>query len=311
MFDYAPYGWSGFAYGDGWDYVPYGGAIGRLAPDRLIPLTVVRRAQLQKPPISSYPLPSELRKVLAKVTDAYRRGDARVRDSVDGVSRHLVMVDRRDLGAPALERKALTWDRVPKVGPPAEGSDGRSRHRLDPQREAARIVAGLDGPALPPRKVPPPAGAGPARGVEGPVPVDQATQGEKTTPRSEPAAARFRDWNPDLRVARELGVRIEYAGASNAVRCPELGLTSRHREASGGRVPRLTSHGISYGPAVSAGVNGSDWSGGGAGSSGSSGSGSSGSSASHGSSDRSASSSSHGGESRAGGESRGGGTIKK
>jgi hypothetical protein len=314
MFGYSPYGWSGFAYADGWDYTPYGGAIGRLAPDRLIPSTVVRRAQLQKPPVSSYPLPAELRKVLARVTDAYRRGDARVRESVEGVSRHLVLVDRRDLGAPAIERKAVTWDRVPKVGPPADGSDGRSfRHRIDPQREAARIVAGLDGPALPPRKVPSPSGAGPARGVEGPVPVDLAAPDERTAPRGEAAAGRFRDWNPDLRVARELGVRIEYAGASNAVRCPELRLTSRDREVAGGRVPRLTSHGIAYGPAVSMGGDRSDWSGGGSGSSGSSGS-----SASGGSSGRSASSSGGGGsrgagETRGGGESRGGegGTIKK
>lgn len=311
MFGYSPYGWSSFYYADGWDYAPYGGGVGRLAPERQIPETVVRRGQLQKPQHPSYPMPSELRKVLARVADAYNRGDARVRDSVDGVARHLVLVDRRDIGAPAVERKALTWDRVPKVGPPADGSDGRARHRLDPQREAARIVAGLDGPALPPRRVPSPSRVEAARGAEGPVPVGTSLHGGRTSTRGGAAAVRFRDWNPDLRVARELGVRIEYAGARNAVRCPELGLTSRDREISGGRVPRLTSHGISYGPAVSAGGDRSDWPGGGSGSSGSSASGSSGSSASGGSSDRSASSSSRGGESRSGGESRGGGTIKK
>jgi hypothetical protein len=64
---------------------------------------------------------------------------------------------------------------------------------------------------------------------------------------------RFRDWNPDLRVARELGVRIEYSSARNEVRCPELNLSSRDRERATGLAPHLTAHGVSYGPAVSTG----------------------------------------------------------
>ena len=64
---------------------------------------------------------------------------------------------------------------------------------------------------------------------------------------------RFRDWNPDLRVARSLGVRIEYSSVRNEVRCPELRLTSRDRERPGGMAPHLTSQGVSYGPAVSTG----------------------------------------------------------
>ncbi len=66
-------------------------------------------------------------------------------------------------------------------------------------------------------------------------------------------AGRFRDWNPDLRVARELGVHIEYSSMRNEVRCPELKLTSRDRERATGMAPRMTVHGVSYGPAVSVG----------------------------------------------------------
>ena len=39
---------------------------------------------------------------------------------------------------------------------------------------------------------------------------------------------RFRDWNPDITAAREMGVSIVYSGSSNDISCPELGLSSRN-----------------------------------------------------------------------------------
>jgi len=38
---------------------------------------------------------------------------------------------------------------------------------------------------------------------------------------------RLLDWNPDVKVARSLGVSIRYSSLTNEVRCPELRLTSR------------------------------------------------------------------------------------
>lgn len=296
-----PFGWSGtfrsgFFYADGrWGYGPYGGA--GAAP------TVVRRDQLRQPDNPSFPVPAELKKVLKTVTAAYNRGDARVREDAAAPSRHLVFVDRRDLGARSIEAKALTWDRVPKAGPPADGSDGRVRRALDPQREASRILRGLEGPAAAPRKI---SGASPApaaeRGGVGPVPPAGTVRSEGGPSRGAAPAGRFRDWNPDLRVARELGVRIEYGGARNEVRCPELRFSSTDRLAGGERAPHLTSRGIAYGPATSLGGDRShrpyDGSSGSAGSASSSGPGGT-SEASH--------ASSRGGESRGAGESKGGG----
>ncbi len=57
---------------------------------------------------------------------------------------------------------------------------------------------------------------------------------------------RFRDWNPDMEVARRAGIHIIYSSLSNEVKCPELNVSSRHVTGSfgyeGPRV-RITSQG--------------------------------------------------------------------
>jgi hypothetical protein len=57
---------------------------------------------------------------------------------------------------------------------------------------------------------------------------------------------RFLDWNPDMKVARRVGVSILYSSRSNEVRCPDLNMSSRHVTGSlgyeGPRV-RLTARG--------------------------------------------------------------------
>ena len=73
--------------------------------------------------------------------------------------------------------------------------------------------------------------------------------------KSAPIPPRFRDWNPDMEVARRIGVTIRYSSRSNEVRCPDLNISSRHVTGSfgyeGPRV-RLTSHG----PVSSSGLGG-------------------------------------------------------
>ena len=74
-------------------------------------------------------------------------------------------------------------------------------------------------------------------------------------------AVRFRDWNPDVKIARELGVHIEYSSQKNEIRCPELRISSQDRERGSGIVPHLTSQGVSFGPSGSSGSVGSGSSG--------------------------------------------------
>jgi hypothetical protein len=260
MDGYGPYGMGffGFSYLDGgwfynWPYVNDGlGMAGN--PGR----TIVRKDQLKQPAATAYPVPSELRGTLKRVTAAFRSGDARIRDSASEVPRQLVFVAKGDLKARAVNEKALTWDRVPKSGAPPAKENGLARRPVDPQREAVRAFRGAGAPAAIPQRRDVPA----AKPVAGRDPSAVPLAPERLamlTRRADGPVARFRDWNPDLRVARDLGVSIEYSSARNEVRCPELGISSKDRELAPRFAPHLTSHGVSFGPArsVSPGDSGS------------------------------------------------------
>ena len=270
MDGYGPYGMglSGFSYLDGgwfynWPYVNDGlGPVGN--PGR----TVVRKDQLKQPAATPYPVPSELKGALKRVTAAYQNGDVRIRESASDVPRHLVFVAKEDLKARAVNEKALTWDQLPKSGPPPAKENGVSRRPVDPRREAVRAFRGAGAPAAAPQRRDIPA----VKPLEGRNPSAAPLAPERlATParRTEGPVGRFRDWNPDLRVARDLGVHIEYSSVRNEVRCPELGISSKDRELAPRFAPHMTSHGVSFGPArsVSLGASGSSGTPGSAGSS--------------------------------------------
>ena len=218
--------------------------------------TTVRKDALKQPAAGSLPIPAEFKGLVKKAALAYEKGDPRIRESAADVPRHLVVVPKGDLAARAINEKALTLDQVLKKGAPPAGETTAPRRVSDPRREAARIFRGIDGPAAAPRRIAAPeaktiqsgdvnAGpASPARGASAPGGIPG---------RAVAAPVRFRDWNPDVRLARELGVHIEYSSMRNEVRCPELKLSSRDRDRAGGMAPRMTSRGVSYGPAASGG----------------------------------------------------------
>jgi len=271
------YGMSGFSYLDGgWIYSPYWNT-GPGSPS-LPGLTVVRKDRLKQQAATAYPVPSELTGVLKKATAAYEKGDARIRDSANEVPRHLVFVAKGDLKTRAINEKALTWDQVPKPAAPSAKEPGVVRRLADFQREAARAFHGGETPAVRLQKQENPAGKtvdggsfvavplAPGRS-ETPVRRDDGSRakrdigepgagsgtGQGPAGREAGPAVRFRDWNPDIRIARELGVHIEYSSQKNEVRCPELRISSSDRGRGSGIVPHLTSQGISYGPAGSSG----------------------------------------------------------
>jgi len=263
----------------GWDYYwPMGGAPfsgGGTATDLPAPVSYrkpVSRDALKDPSAGSLPVPPEFKALVRKVADAYAKGDPAIRESAAQVPKNLVFVAKDDLRSRSVHEKALTWDRVPKPGAPEAGEKPAPLWVKDPAREAARIYRGIDGPAAAPRRNPAPEAAtvhskgliAVPEATANPVVRDNRVDRVDTNPaagrregtgdareRGGLAPARFRDWNPDLRVARELGVRIEYSSARNEVRCPELNLSSRDRERATGLAPHLTAHGVSYGPAVS------------------------------------------------------------
>ena len=280
---YSYYG-SGFNYLDGaWDYNwPYGRSGTPWRPA----LEVVRKDQLKQPGAAAFPVPSELKGVLKNVTAAYDRGEARIRDSASEVPRHLVFVAKGDLKSRAVNEKAMTWAQVPKAAVPLANESGIVRRPVDPQREAIRTFRAGETSLVSPQRRQDSA----ARPIEGgnfvaiplaavgiwePVNRDDGPRLERNTAgpgagrktergpsgRDAGPAVRFRDWNPDVKVARELGVHIEYSSQKNEVRCPELGISSQDRERGSGIVPHMTSQGVTYGPSGSSSSVGSDSSG--------------------------------------------------
>jgi len=275
---------SGFNYIDGaWGYSwPYGEG-GPGMPGKPVS-NVVRKDQLKQLGAAAFPVPSELKGALKNVTAAYERGDARIRESASAVPGHLVFVAKGDLRARAVNEKAKTWQEVAKAGAPPAKESGVLRRPADPQREAAWIFRGGDRPAASPQKREDAA----AKPIEGrnfiavplapggsaaPVRRDGESRakndfgdpgagaGRGPSGRDAGPAARFRDWNPDVKIARELGVHIEYSSQKNEVRCPELRISSSDRERGSGIVPHMTSQGVRYGPAGSSGSGGSGSSG--------------------------------------------------
>lgn len=302
MGGFGPYGMGsyGFSYmNGGWNYDwPYMEGTGAPWPEGMPRRTVISKGMLKQPAATSYPVPPELKGALKRVTAAVWSGDPRLRDSAGATPRHLVFVNGADLKARAVNEKALTWDQVPKAGAPPSKESPSARRPVDPRREAARVLRGAGTPASAlPRGDRPSGEAAAARNPSLAPPLSERPAAPARP--AEGPGARFRDWNPDLRVARELGVRIEYSSARNEVICPELGISSKDRENAPRFAPHLTNQGVRFGTAnpASFGAPGSSVSPGSASSSDSSASGQSGRS-----SGRTETRESKGGE---------GGTIKK
>jgi hypothetical protein len=200
-------------------------------------LTEIGKNRLKKA-ISSvtYPIPGNMKRVYRKAVSALKNGDGRVLESLREVPSQLVFLHERDIQAPSVHDKMLTW------GDLAGFRKSRSSDVLvasaDPHRAALRQFRALR-PSLPeagPHTIPdsalsvlrpeskvpiasdPKIDLGPDRPEKRPhLPGDDSTG----------PPSRFRDWNPDVPIARRLGASIRYSSRDNAVQCPKLRLASR------------------------------------------------------------------------------------
>ena len=233
----------------------------------------------QRPP-AAFPIPSELKGAYKNMLAAYKKGDPRVFESMSKAPSQVSFVAKGDLTRSAVQGKTVSWAGVPKLAgiPGAKNPSMSTWTQPDARLAAMRAFRAneaaqqlLHGAGIPGRvqrvterpaagPVPSP-GRGP--GLQPSQAMTRVRAGDAMGPGSHP---RFLDWNPDVKVARSLGVNIEYSSRGNEVRCPELHLTSsdRIRGADSGVVPTLGRQGISYEPAGSSGVSGSGDSGGGA-----------------------------------------------
>jgi len=279
LFDWFEGFYSDFAYWGGvWSYLFPGGPGTVVVPGGKPTLTRVGRNQLKQPD-SGLTMPKEIKSAYKNVLAAYKKGDPRVAASVQHVTSETVFVSRLKLNDANLQDKALTWDKLPKVNgvPLAKEGTSASRRPVDARRSAVLTFRGNEAareilhqavsPGLAPKspvvpqvsRAAAPTAESPSRPAAGPAAVKGRIAGIPATP----GLGRFIDWNPDVRVARSLGVRIEYSSRTNEVRCPELGLSSFDRlRSTDGFVPRLTSSGVRSEPAstvVSGGSSGGSY----------------------------------------------------
>lgn len=230
-------------------------------------LGVIRKDQLSRNNSSPYPIPRELEKAYKKMVTALENGDERVLSRLQRVPEHVMVVNGEDLNyskvqekikrfvdLSAEEQKAIVTQRLvqssdrmavdiyirnERVASLRDKFDGLMRIVESPELESAQS------PQIERERF-----------IRVQTESTRSSTAHKDASQSlgirsvafEPKASsvRFRDWNPDMKVARRAGISIKYASRSNEVRCPELNMTSRHvtgsRGYSGPRI-RLTSRG--------------------------------------------------------------------
>ncbi len=265
------YGYQGspFFYMDGswYYYFPGYPTAGSPGLDGSPVLTQINKNQLKDPTRTSLTMSGkQLKSAYDRFVAAYKHNDPRVLNSLKQAPNHLVMVPKADLRAPRLQDKASRWDAVAKTQniPPARQDPKTVVRPVNPAREAVRIFRmGESAPAKPAATARAAAGPSappaPKAGVVTPVPAGAPFRSNAPVARVQsPAVSRtieslksqgrqsFRDWNPDVRLARELGVRIEYSSSRTEVRCPELRISSSDRVRSDGPRAVMTSGGVSY-----------------------------------------------------------------
>ncbi len=251
LFDwyYSPdyfWGLSGRLY---WDYDP--GAV--LPPAGSNPirevLTAVRKDQLKKKSPSP-PMSKELKKAYKATVAAVERGDENVQASLRAIPRQAVFLKKSEAGFSMRQEKIVGIGELRNaLGEKPAAPNPAPRPSADVSREVLQSIVRTRGIAEAEARMTSsrrePAGTAPEpghlrRAPERISPFDRqesersrtlrgiedrlAPVGPDTAPSS--PSFRFRDWNPDVRVAVRLGVDITYSSRRNEIAAPQLGLHS-------------------------------------------------------------------------------------
>lgn len=230
-----PYGWAQDVFNPG---TPSGGETGKA------PVTKVSKGQLVQPK-HILPLPKDMKSVYKNILNALHRGDERVTSSFLQINRSMSFVKPGDINSPRLNEKAVRFEQVaPSSGPLSFRDQFFQQVRSQNAARQAALDFSRNMDSRAPRTVPPnlivPLVSQPQPAPPGPV-NSPAMPAEGRAIRSTGPAAResmrFRDWNPDVRIALSRGLTISYSSLTNEVRCPQLGISSRDvvmERASGG-----------------------------------------------------------------------------
>ncbi len=261
-------------------------------------LTKINKNQLQKK--STAPgLPSKnIRKILTRLVDAFHRGDMDVIESMKETPKTMIAVRGDQLSSSSIQRWMLEMDQMsaiiqnglmvrdPSVNPLGYANMAFRRNDYIANLALNILVTepdSLGGMAIQSRSIQPFVWS--SEGINDPVNSQLSYEknesgGFELQPGRlsdlKHSSSRFRDWNPDVKVAIRSGLTITYSSLENAVRVPELDRTSGTGRVGAFNLSRGRSSTISSFSSGSASSSSS--------SSGSSGSSSTGSSSSKGSS---------------------------
>ena len=186
-------------------------------------VTRITKDQLKKGEVHALPMPKELKKAYHSFVAAIQRKDDRALDSLKHLADKTVFARESDIRSTRLASKLLTSAQVrqteaPRATGPAPGVI-RNSHR-----DALRVFGLSRAPE---------SSLQTGRGIG--FPVAPGPEGASFSG----AGTRFRDWNPDIRIARQLGVSINYSSQQNVIRCPELRFSSRDVSQFGARLSAL------------------------------------------------------------------------
>ncbi len=248
-------------------YYGYGGGIGTISATgkSVKKITVISKKQLKKKGDPTYTMPKELKRVYKKAISALKRGDTRVLDSLGKIPEHIVIVKKQDLNSRRIQEKALKLREIPLKEQKEFLSRKSSKNayqeavdtfKLNAFRGSLRdnkgqiesyyrgyITSSLNknkksafdkAESLKTQKMPvgskikvsKPRITSPAKKTSLHKVEKSISNISKST--SLGSSMRFRDWNPDVGMARRIGVTIKYFSRYNEIRCPELLLSSKN-----------------------------------------------------------------------------------
>jgi hypothetical protein len=193
-------------------------------PKRGIAVTRITKDQLRQGEVQALPIPKELKSSYKTFVAALQRKDDRAIGSMKMLAENMVVIRQSDIKSPNLKDKILSASQVRQTmtATTSPAPRGFIRNSYNDALQAFGASRPLEGRVRSTSSDPFPQSLSP-----GPV-----LRGPSGSPR--PSAAdvgmRFRDWNPDIRVAHRLGVSIDYSSHSNVVRCPELRFTSKEAQ---------------------------------------------------------------------------------
>ena len=223
--------------------------------------TVIRKADLRQRKLSPRELPREFRPIYKRFLASLNRSGERALDSLPRVREHMIIVKRDDLNANSIRDKAIDLRKLTAGKEKEFLSPGFAKNYYSMGAEAFREnrdkgklsdqtirkilnrpnqiktlpyepVSGIKRKAVSARRT------WEQQKVilqKNGIIIEGIKRRERTErnrslipvyPRSK-LSLRFRDWNPDVKIASRAGVTIRYSSRTNEVQCPELNISSR------------------------------------------------------------------------------------